>query len=117
MFLQGFPVLVGHGGHSTTGLVGPILALHGLPPATQLKTQLLCAAPRSLSKLNLTQMAAGQRVPDAAVIYRDESTSRSMSVAAKALWRGKKKKGKKKKPALPSSHAAKKLRWGAVCWG
>lgn len=53
--LQGFPVLTLHGGHSTTGLVGPILALHGLPTATQVKSQQLWAAPRSLSKLNSTQ--------------------------------------------------------------
>lgn len=32
--LQGFSVLAHHGGHSADGLVGPIPALHGLPPVS-----------------------------------------------------------------------------------
>lgn len=124
MYLPGFPILAQHSGHSTRGLVGPTVALHGLPPAMQPKTQQPSAAPRALSKLTSTQkellqlvtlggMAAGQPVPDAAVICRDEGTSRSMSVV----------EGKKKEKEKKITHwchqptQIKRLCWGRCAWG
>lgn len=99
------------------------MALHGLPPAMQLKTQQLSAAPWVLSKLNSTQkeslqlvtlggMAAGQPVPDAAVICRDEVTSRSMSVVEE-----KKTNKRKKTPVVPSNKIIKRLCWGRCAPG
>jgi len=80
--------------------------------------------PRSLSELNLTQKqmlqlvtlggtAAGQPVPDAAVIYGDEGASQSMSAAAKALRRGKDKKKRKEASAAVKPRKQKSC---AVGW-